>query len=134
MRAAAASPYPAFGHGYLLAFTQCHEDQSARVNEMLTQQGWVDAKSWVNLGYTNIPINHFTPEDPGMTSCSATSNRMRSSGNYAVSLAFKSQHTGGVNFAFCDGSVHFLPTSTDLSVLQALATKAGGEPGDASAF
>ena len=44
--------------------------ESARVNEMLTQQGWVDAKSWVNLGYTNIPINHFTPEDPGMTSCS----------------------------------------------------------------
>jgi len=43
--------------------------QNARVNEMLTQQGWVDAKTWVNLGYTNIPINTFTPDEPGQTSC-----------------------------------------------------------------
>ncbi len=37
--------------------------ENNRVSEMLNQQGWVDAKTWVNLGYTNIPINHFTPED-----------------------------------------------------------------------
>jgi prepilin-type processing-associated H-X9-DG protein len=39
---------------------------------------------------------------------------------------FWSLHGGGANFAFCDGSVRFLPYSAD-SVLPALATRAGGE-------
>jgi len=39
---------------------------------------------------------------------------------------FWSGHEGGVNFAFCDGSVRFLSYSND-SVLPAMATRAGGE-------
>ena len=39
---------------------------------------------------------------------------------------FWSLHPGGANFAFCDGSVRFLPYSAD-AVLSALATRAGGE-------
>jgi prepilin-type N-terminal cleavage/methylation domain-containing protein/prepilin-type processing-associated H-X9-DG protein len=100
--------------------------ESARVKEMMTQQGWVDAKSWVNLGYTNIPINHFTPEDPGMTSCSTTSNPMRSSGNYAVSLGFKSKHTGGAMFAFVDGSVRFISQFINQETYTYLSQRADG--------
>jgi prepilin-type N-terminal cleavage/methylation domain-containing protein/prepilin-type processing-associated H-X9-DG protein len=41
---------------------------------------------------------------------------------------FTSNHGGGgVNIVFCDGSVRFMPKSTDLLVLQALATRSGGE-------
>jgi len=40
---------------------------------------------------------------------------------------FSSNHTGGVNFVFCDGSVHFLQDGLSLVTLQALATRAGGE-------
>jgi prepilin-type processing-associated H-X9-DG protein len=36
-------------------------------------------------------------------------------------------HTGGANFLFADGSVHFLSTGMDIRVLAALATRAGGE-------
>jgi prepilin-type processing-associated H-X9-DG protein len=36
-------------------------------------------------------------------------------------------HTGGANFLFADGSVHFLQTGMDIRVLAALATRAGGE-------
>jgi prepilin-type N-terminal cleavage/methylation domain-containing protein/prepilin-type processing-associated H-X9-DG protein len=39
---------------------------------------------------------------------------------------FWSFHTGGVNFLYCDGSVHFLPYSAN-SVFPALCTRAGGE-------
>jgi prepilin-type processing-associated H-X9-DG protein/prepilin-type N-terminal cleavage/methylation domain-containing protein len=39
---------------------------------------------------------------------------------------FWSLHPGGANFAFCDGSVRFLPYSA-AGVLPALATRAGGE-------
>lgn len=38
-----------------------------------------------------------------------------------------SQHPGGANVLFCDGSVHFLPDSLDVSILCALTTRAGGE-------
>jgi prepilin-type processing-associated H-X9-DG protein len=36
-------------------------------------------------------------------------------------------HTGGANFLFGDGSIHFLRTNLDLSLLHALITRCGGE-------
>jgi len=41
---------------------------------------------------------------------------------------FTSMHTGGVNFLFADGSVHFLRDNLTPAVLNALASRAGGEP------
>jgi prepilin-type N-terminal cleavage/methylation domain-containing protein/prepilin-type processing-associated H-X9-DG protein len=44
-------------------------------------------------------------------------------------VAMGSQHTGGCNVAFGDGSVHFLAltSNSQLPILQALTTRAGGE-------
>jgi prepilin-type N-terminal cleavage/methylation domain-containing protein/prepilin-type processing-associated H-X9-DG protein len=38
-----------------------------------------------------------------------------------------SLHEGGINYVFCDGSVHLIPTGIDMNVFVALATIANGE-------
>jgi prepilin-type processing-associated H-X9-DG protein/prepilin-type N-terminal cleavage/methylation domain-containing protein len=40
---------------------------------------------------------------------------------------FGSWHSGGANFVFCDGSVHFLPDAMSFPVFQALCSINGGE-------
>jgi hypothetical protein len=46
----------------------------------------------------------------------------------AEPLDFFSPHRTTVYFILADGAVRGLATSTDVTVLQALATRAGGEP------
>ena len=49
-------------------------------------------------------------------------------GNRPLNASMGSQHTGGANFAFADGSVHFVGDSIADVVYQAYGSKAGGEP------
>jgi prepilin-type processing-associated H-X9-DG protein/prepilin-type N-terminal cleavage/methylation domain-containing protein len=77
---------------------------------------------WANYCYpshhmlsTAVPINYQTP-------ASAAEPELRDR-----LCAFGSGHAGGANFAFVDGSVRFLSDQTNLTTLQALSTRAGGE-------
>ncbi len=47
---------------------------------------------------------------------------------------FRSQHPGGVNFLFGDGSVHFLKNSINLTTYQALGTRNAGEAISSSSY
>jgi prepilin-type N-terminal cleavage/methylation domain-containing protein len=53
---------------------------------------------------------------------------------YCEPYDFFSAHPGIVQFAFADGSVHPLSSSVDNAVLQALATRNGGEPIDGGSY
>ncbi len=69
--------------------------------------GWVDGQ-WING--LNVFDQSGAINDPKITE-----NEMRS------------DHPGGVNAAFADGHVEFLSDRTDLPVVSALCTRAGGE-------
>jgi len=68
-----------------------------------------------NVGSTHIPLNNWDDER-GVPA--ALHNR---------AAGFKSMHPSGVHFAMSDGSVHFIPETTDYFVVNALGTRAAGE-------
>src|SRR2546423_4526 len=47
--------------------------------------------------------------------------------NWAVTWGFKSQHRGGSNFVFVDGSVHFLSENIDHKTYQYLGCRNDGQ-------
>jgi prepilin-type processing-associated H-X9-DG protein len=51
-------------------------------------------------------------------------------GSNPCKRSFGSNHTQGMNFVFCDGSVKFIRTSVDINLLAFMATIAGGEIAD----
>jgi prepilin-type N-terminal cleavage/methylation domain-containing protein/prepilin-type processing-associated H-X9-DG protein len=69
---------------------------------------------------TGAPLNYDTQLPPG-----STAQRV---------AAFGSGHSGGANFAFVDGSIHFLSSSIDLTAYQSLSTRNGGEVINSSSF
>ena len=78
---------------------------------------------WCSWPYSNnavgtcaVPPNYQMP--PAMAA---------SPGNWPTTYSFRSRHTNGLQFAYADGTVHFVTTSIDLPTYRACATIAGGE-------
>jgi prepilin-type processing-associated H-X9-DG protein len=76
------------------------------------------------------PINYRLPFARGATAGLSPPAGSGVEFQYYVDLrfcAYGSEHPGGANFAFADGSGRFLGSATDILVLQALSTRAGAE-------
>jgi prepilin-type N-terminal cleavage/methylation domain-containing protein/prepilin-type processing-associated H-X9-DG protein len=91
--------------------------------------GWLGWSSTANpnavadvLGHAAVRINYEIPSDapssPPAATFPYTNDRICAYGSY---------HSGGANFCFADGSVHFIPDSTALDVLQRLGARNDGQ-------
>lgn len=84
------------------------------------QRGWEDSCNASGFTSTIIPINFDTStRESGGDNCHRYCN-------WDTEHGFKSAHSGGVNFAFGDGSVHRIPQSIDHQTYQYLGGKADG--------
>lgn len=104
-----------------------------RQNILVTQSFWANPSMQDCVSGTEFPLNSSYNKLVTMLAggCNDGENV---AGTDTVSCAcdartvnFSSNHTGGVNFAFCDGSVRFLQDNINLTTLQWLSTRAGGE-------
>ena len=75
---------------------------------------------WIVGNYGNTLYNHAEPPDSSRVDCTnATQQKGR--------LTARSIHSGGVNAAFADGSVRFIPVSISPSIWTAWGSRNGGE-------
>ncbi len=90
------------------------------------------AHNWIN-GWTlsegmwfatTAPLNYET--SPAVTGVPQPEKR-RWDDDFNAAHGFKSRHAGGVNFVFCDGSVHFLSESIDYTNYQRLGARSDSE-------
>jgi prepilin-type N-terminal cleavage/methylation domain-containing protein/prepilin-type processing-associated H-X9-DG protein len=98
----------------------CQGLNPATATPLTSKQG----ASWVMGEMCCTTYNHVSL--PNGTSCAGVgfTGGMR---NMAMDIPPSSNHSGGVNALFGDGSVHFITSSIDLNTWRALGTRAGGE-------
>ena len=95
--------------------------------------GWADAYGGTSYGTTIVPLNwKIDSSDFGQTSYSSCSTNCPNGPqncvwNWGVTWGFKSNHSGGANFVFADGSVHFITDSIDARTYNLLGCRNDGQ-------
>ncbi|HEY7158734.1 MAG TPA: DUF1559 domain-containing protein [Gemmataceae bacterium] len=133
---------PSAGGGPLIRITDVTDGTSNTIllGEMLpefsefqryTVFGWIGGND-VSQGQTIQPINHRIAPVPAGTpytsSCGSCVDPIHCLWNWHVTWGFKSNHTGGANFAFVDGSVHYLSETINNATYQYLGCRNDGQP------
>jgi prepilin-type processing-associated H-X9-DG protein len=96
------------------------------VNPTWTGQLWGDDVVW---GMNSLSSKFGSSGSPSFTTCPTPAFYRTPffSKNLCNYDTFWSFHSGGANFALADGSVRFIPYITAPTVMNAMATRAGGE-------
>ncbi|HMC88299.1 MAG TPA: H-X9-DG-CTERM domain-containing protein, partial [Gemmataceae bacterium] len=80
------------------------------------------------LATTIIPINYAIDEQDTSWCGASRAGPAHSMFNNEVAWGFRSRHSGGANFVFVDGSVHFLAQTIDHKTFQLLGCRNDGQP------
>jgi prepilin-type N-terminal cleavage/methylation domain-containing protein/prepilin-type processing-associated H-X9-DG protein len=95
-------------------------------HDHLAQNAWFSYNGGNAHCTTIIPINHKSNyHDPNGNRCIRPIENYQ---NWNVSWGFKSRHSGGTNFVFADGSVHFVTETIDHRTYQLLGCRNDGLP------
>ncbi len=146
--AAAASPSPYAGSGpdsrrgiYIisnlptnynsLSYASAQQGVAACQGVSSTNQsntGWLNGFSWT-MGYPwHTVVNAYTHYNtPNKLTCLNSSDPGGLWGGTAGAVTVSSNHPGGVNSCFADGSVHFIKDSVSMNTWWAIGTRNGGE-------
>ncbi len=88
--------------------------------------GSIFSDGWPFAWYISTMYNHVAPPNWMGMDCGSYSAIPDTPGEHAI-ISARSEHPGGVNSLFGDGSVRFVKNSVNLNTWRALGTRNGGE-------
>jgi prepilin-type N-terminal cleavage/methylation domain-containing protein/prepilin-type processing-associated H-X9-DG protein len=100
-----------------------HDHLTHQSTDWNSGTGWAQSNGGNYHCSTTVPINYRT-DLPADGDCTVPAQTRF---NWNLSWGFKSMHTGGANFVFADGSVHFLAQSIDMRTYQLLGCRNDGQ-------